>query len=410
MFRSIWRKLNKLSNSNLYIFIIFLIRIIVVPLTHFLWFFEPFIKIRIFRGEIGRIGHLCAYFEVLIRTKEINLSDKKQLNIFVVPNNPANKTLYKMWKRNLIFIESNKLDFIYHLCSPWLKKLRHFGPSNIPQGALPQSKPTLRFTGDENIAGKKLIKKMGIESDDWFVCLHSRSSSFLKKKFSNKDFSYHDLRDSSFEKLDKSVKLITKLGGKCLRMSNGENKKLNKKLSKNVIDYANKWHSDFMDVYLPSNCKFFLGGPSGLLSVSHIFNIPVACTNCWPVSKVSIPSDSLFIPKLMWNKEKKRFLSYKEIKEYNLDKYRYASDYKSLGIEVIENDADDIELLTRDILDMINNNKLSDNDENYRDKFMNKYFTVNKFMNKYNKSYEGFKNSGKISWRFLNKHSFLMDK
>ena len=102
-------------------------------------------------------------------------------------------------------------------------------------------------------------------------------------------------------------------------------------------------------------------------------------------------------------------LNYKEISESRLDAYRHSNDYTLKGIEIIENDNDDIELLTQDMFDLLDNVKLSVKDENIRDNFMNKYFTVNKFTNKYNK-YEGLKDSGKISWRFLNKHSYLMDK
>jgi len=56
MFRMIWKKINKATNSKLYIFIRFLTRLIVVPLTYILWLFEPFVKIRIHRGQISRIG------------------------------------------------------------------------------------------------------------------------------------------------------------------------------------------------------------------------------------------------------------------------------------------------------------------------------------------------------------------
>ena len=154
MLRTIWRKLNKLSNSKLYILLKFSIRLIIVPLSYLLWIFEPFIKIRIYRGETTRIGHLAAFFEVLIRTKEVNLSEKKQFNFFIVSNNIANDTLYKMWKRHLVFIESNFLNFIFHACTPLLTKSRHFGASNIPQGGLPKSKPTLKFNTEQNIREK----------------------------------------------------------------------------------------------------------------------------------------------------------------------------------------------------------------------------------------------------------------
>ena len=79
-----------------------------------------------------------------------------------------------------------------------------------------------------------------------------------------------------------------------------------------------------------------------------------------------------------------------------------------MGIEVIENDPDDIFLLTEDMFDLLNDNKLSKKDEKTRDLFMKNYFVEAKFINK-NVSKERFIHSGKISWRFLLKHSYLMN-
>ena len=102
-------------------------------------------------------------------------------------------------------------------------------------------------------------------------------------------------------------------------------------------------------------------------------------------------------------------MSYKEISEDNLDGLLYYKDYLAGGIEIIENDSDDIKLLTEDMFDLVNNNQLSSKDETKRNDFMNKYFTVNRYTNEYD-NYNGLKFSGKISWRFLNKHSYLMNE
>jgi len=151
-----------------------------------------------------------------------------------------------------------------------------------------------------------------------------------------------------------------------------------------------------------------IGAQSGLIEVPKIFNIPVGATNIWPLIEVGMTMNSLYIPKLLWSIEDKRFLSYKEIVDYNLGKYDTPADYIAHGLELVENDADDIKLLTLDMFDLENNKKLSIKDENIRNDFMNKYFIVPKFVNKHS-PYEGLKFSGKISWRFLNKHSYLMN-
>ena len=118
--------------------------------------------------------------------------------------------------------------------------------------------------------------------------------------------------------------------------------------------------------------------------------------------------NSLFITKLLWSIEDKRFLSYKEIVDYNLGIWDSPADYISHGLELVENDPDDIKLLTLDMFDLVNNKKLSIKDENIRNNFMNKYFYVRKFSNEHSPDV-GLKLSGKISWRFLNKHSYLMN-
>ena len=408
MIRKIWKVLNRASNSNLYLFLQFCVRIIIVPLTYLLWFFEPFIKIRLYQGETGRIGHLASHLEVLIRTKEVDLLDKKTLNIFIVNKYPINKTLYNMWKEHVYFIENNMLNLIYHFCLPLLRNRKHFCLKSVSHGGLPPSKPTLSFTKEQNIQGHNLAKNMGIDKDDWFVCIHNRSAMYLKTIRPTDDFSYHNLRDCSFEMLYESAKLIMDKGGKCIRMSSGEQNKLSINAPSNIIDYAGKYQSDFMDIYLPTKCKFMIGAQSGLIEVPKIFNIPVGVTNIWPLRDVSMSLNSLYIPKLLWSIEDKRFLSYKEIVDYNIGKYDSPADYISHGLELVENDADDIKLLTLDMFDLVNNKKLSINDENIRNDFMNKYFIVHKFVNKHS-PHEGLKFSGKISWRFLNKHSYLMN-
>ena len=86
-----------------------------------------------------------------------------------------------MWKQKLFFIESDKLDFLYHLCSPWLTNRRHFGPKNVGHAALPPARPTLKFSNVQISKGMKLEKEMVLRKKDWYVCLHNRSPIFLKK-------------------------------------------------------------------------------------------------------------------------------------------------------------------------------------------------------------------------------------
>ena len=71
-----------------------------------------------------------------------------------------------------------------------------------------------------------------------------------------------------------------------------------------------------------------------------------------------MPLNGVFIPKLLWYKEDKDFYLIK-ILSSGLEKYLFISKLNSLGIEIVENDPDDIFLLTEDMFDLLNNKKLS---------------------------------------------------
>ena len=405
-----YTKLNASCNGKIFLLFSFLVRITVIPLTYLLWITEPFKKIRFHKGDISRIGHLSCTFEVLIRTNEIQIGSKDILEIFIVgKNDAANTTLYNLWKSKLYFIENNTLNFIYALCGKWLKNRKHFGPTNILHGSLPYSKKSIEFTENQISEGAKTYQEIGIKDKEWFVCLHNRSPVYLDEKFPKHKWEYHNIRDCDFKNLYQAANLIKKNGGKCVRMSSGEKEKLDKQAPSNIIDYAHFNQSDFMDIYLLANCKFFLGPQSGLLNVSLIFNVPVAATNVVPVGCAFVPSNSLFIPKLLWHKEQKRFLSYKEISNSNLLKSLRISDFENLGIEVLDNDPDDIKLLTEDMFDLLKKKPSFCKDDKFVNNFMKKYFEEVKHQNKFTTKHKKLELAGQISRRFLLKHTYLMN-
>ena len=388
---------------------IFLIRIIFIPLSYVLWVLEPFVKVRFHRGQTDRLGHLALYFETLVRSKEIFLDQSVVRDIFIVKKIPANEFLYGMWKKHFIFVESDFLDFVYHSCSRSFDSHRkHFGPLRVPHSGLLDVRPTLRFSIDEKRRGRRLLNSLGIHDTDWFVCLHNRDSVYLSKTMPGRDFTKHNLRNCKFENLIPAAKLIESKGGKAVKMSSGDGSLLDPKNNSMIIDYSGLGQTPFMDIYLPAHCKFFIGPTSGIAAVSMMFNVPIGQTNCFPVASAVIPKRGLFIPKLIWSKEKDRVLSYREISDLQIGNQIHAAAFEALGLEVLENSADDISLLLEDMLDFTSDFTIASKHEILREKFLNKYFSVTCFTNKHVKP-SGLEKSGKISWRFLEKHSYLMD-
>ena len=77
-----------------------------------------------------------------------------------------------------------------------------------------------------------------------------------------------------------------------------------------------------MDIHLGAKCRFFLGDTAGIYAISRIFRRPVAWVNYIPLDYAPTwsPSD-LFIPKKLWLREQRRFLTFREILESEVGRF-----------------------------------------------------------------------------------------
>lgn len=150
-----------------------------------------------------------------------------------------------------------------------------------------------------------------------------------------------------------AMEAIAKRGGWCIRFGDTMMKSLPP--MKNVIDYAHSSaKSDWMDIFLSSTCRFFLGSNSGMSNVAHVFGIPCAFTNCIPSSVFPYGATSIGIPKLIYPKQSKRFLNFTESLDSPMGKANYfVQDYKRAGIDIVDNSPEDIRDLAMEMLDWL---------------------------------------------------------
>lgn len=115
------------------------------------------------------------------------------------------------------------------------------------------------------------LKKLGIDSKMWFVCLHVRSSAF------HKDSAYY--RNSDFETYRSAINHIISSGGIVVRLGDAV-PGLVKFPQPGLIDYPNsQWKSELMDIFLISRCRFFIGTLSGVLDTAYLMGKPTLCVN-----------------------------------------------------------------------------------------------------------------------------------
>ena len=204
--------------------------------------------------------------------------------------------------------------------------------------------PLLTLSEADQVRGRAALARLGIPEDAWFVCVHCREGGFY-------DDDPHSYRNASITSFDEAVATITAAGGWCVRM--GDPSMTAMAPAPNVVDYAHHAErSPWLDLFLIARSRFFLGTNSGLLGVAVAFGVPAGLTNQTPLC-VALPVGDVGIPKLMWDDDNGRLLTFAEVLALELTGER-APDYKELytqaGLRPLENDPQDIADLAREML------------------------------------------------------------
>ena len=338
---------------------------VVLPL---LYICEPFHRIRLGTLREDRIGHLATNTELWMRLRQRDGSPSNSSTFFVCWN-PANRQLLEMWKRKIKVVESKVLKRAYIAIAPILARTRF--AVTLPEmpviehEAFLNASPALSFTDEEREKGFNELSSWGVSKDDWYVCFHARDPVYLgtREGFGEQkpQTSYFDC---SIENFIPAMKWVVEQGGVAIRVGHLVRDPL-PDLGPRVIDYATRYRSDFMDVFLPAHCRYFVGNTSGLFCISRIFNVPIVHTNnCpfpWAGTRIK---RNLDVPKLLRRKGDQRHLTLIEIKRLGLlECHRDEPDrllrifkesvYDELDLEWLENEPVDILNACMDMEDLI---------------------------------------------------------
>lgn len=145
--------------------------------------------------------------------------------------------------------------------------------------------------------------QLGIPLTDWFVCLHARATESKPA------------RNVSIHNYIEGIKAITNAGGWIVRL--GDSAMTPLPTMEKVIDYAHSpYKSELMDLYLISQCRFFLGHSSGPNIIANLLRKPLLLVNMteWSASTLLKKGD-IGIIKHVFSRSQNRFLGIKEILE-----------------------------------------------------------------------------------------------
>jgi putative glycosyltransferase (TIGR04372 family) len=197
--------------------------------------------------------------------------------------------------------------------------------------------------------GELLLHSLGLNVNDWFVCLHARESTFLGDSF-------REWQNQSIENYVEAIKYITKQGGHVIRM--GDPSMRPEPIVKGLIDYVHSvYKSDFGDLYLSSKAKFCIVNNSGYRVLPELFHVPLLTVNYYPISPVDFYQETLIIYKKVYSNILKKELSIEDIlEEPNMCHYNTNAEYEAAGLCVLENTKEEILEAVKDMFSLLENN------------------------------------------------------
>ncbi|MBQ8945545.1 MAG: TIGR04372 family glycosyltransferase [Lachnospiraceae bacterium] len=312
-------------------------------------------EIRLYRLWSERIGEFLCRAERAMITSEKHRSEGI-LDVFILSNyQDVNKALVRIVARNLHIVMPEDLAY-------WIwfirKKIESINMdywdlyenrfSDAACVAIDSSVTAryLVFSDEEEKKGKEYCEKMGLSLP--FVCITNRDSGYLRELAPDKDYSYHNFRDSKIESFKMAVEMLNNHGLQCIRTGY-----IRDDTADFCIDYANKYHDDFMDLYLAKKCLFYLGDLTGLMVIPEMMDKVLAYTNVTPLNDLwaDMPQnrEAYFILKKYYKKSEGRYLNLQEMLEADEFAMGEAEKYDEMGIEHISNTQEEICDLAREV-------------------------------------------------------------
>jgi putative glycosyltransferase (TIGR04372 family) len=205
--------------------------------------------------------------------------------------------------------------------------------------------------------GWDLLKKMGIPDASWFVTFHAREQGFAGDPFPSP-------RNASLENFLPAMQEVVSHGGWAIRIGDKGMKPL--PAMPGVIDYAHSdFKSDWMDIFLLAQCRFFVGTPSGPAQVPHLFGVPTVYTNWIPMADYPYHANGLLIHKTHRDGETGHKIPYSRFLSLRTD---YTNINARNNITVEENTAEEIREVVVEMLDRLDGKQPSPPPEDERRK------------------------------------------
>ncbi len=223
--------------------------------------------------------------------------------------------------------------------------------------------PLLKLSESDQERGWSCLRELGVPKDSWFVGLHVREGGFYGEKANR------TIRNADPHTYSLAIQSIVDRGGWVIRMGDRTMKPL--PAMAQVIDYAHSdLKSDWMDVFLWGQCRFFIGTASGPASVVPTFGVPCLITNLAQMKFQLWYSNIISIAKLQWLEPEQRYLTFAEILSSSFSYIEYREHFAVKQITVVDNTPEEINDLVLEMLERLEGTiKYTLDDEHLQEKW-----------------------------------------
>ncbi|MDA7697778.1 TIGR04372 family glycosyltransferase [Candidatus Pelagibacter sp.] len=316
---------------------LFILGSLLIPILKIIYLF---FKFKFSHLHTTRIGHQTINFDAAL------LSVKKDTLIFFSYDKKiANEFIFSFLKKqkNIFFIKIFKYIFF---------SIDHVNPnSNLiisEKDYQPKFTYHLKYRSriEMPFYSKDKINEILLEykMNQKYVGLYSRNNKYLKKYVTN-DKNFHDYRDFNFEDYSLAIKYLNNHNNSVVKL--GETF-----LDEETESYEGKIFTslDFnndkeMDYFINVHSRYNVFCNTGASGLSEVLRKKTVYVNLIPFSwhKLSYCApESILLPKKIFDLEKKRFLSFREILAVDVDIHNVSDPFLMQNLKYINNTPEEI--------------------------------------------------------------------
>lgn len=384
--------------------------------------YSQYKEIRLFAFWSSSIGesirYLTAYYDAVFMHRK---DDEYDLLVpYIKGNDFANGRFIEIVSRTVPMVTYQNCHFWKYLLEKYPERfhLESYNDYNgilvdaynqfderIPQGFFCDRKfPVISYMEDEKFAIREKLEEMGIDRE--YVCIFARDNAYLQHQY-GQAYAFNDIRDMDISSFQSAVEYLQTENIKTVRI--GKHVKYRIDFA-GCIDYASKYHSDLMDIYLCGNCKFYAGSLSGIVEFAQLQGVPaliLGLVQSGIYNSIPYRSSDIYVPKKIYDKRNGRFLTFLEMWNAEMDaKDKLSQYYKDHQLEFIELAESEIRAAVIEMNERIDGTYLEDA---YEKDLQRKYHELlEHWIEKNGYRYFYFQHIN-ISGSFIKKNAFLLE-